>query len=141
MSLATQINTARHIARSAEQQIKTRTGLRITLLLCPSDTNRKKPEHMLRMVANTLNVDYEHFKTNSRKRDIVELRFIGALLLRRFYPNVTLKQIGSLFGGQDHTSVINAVSRAYKLLDTKDIIFTTKYNNALNTVNLWLKEQ
>ena len=141
MSLATQISTARHIARAAEQKIRTSTGLRITLLLFPSDTNRKKPEHMLRLVANSLNVGYEQFQAKTRKREIVELRFIGALLLRRFYPHVTLKQIGSLFGGQDHTSVINAISRAYNLLETNDIIFCTKYNNAINTVNLWLREQ
>ena len=141
MSLATQISTARHIARAAEQKIRTNTGLRITLLLSPSDSQRTKPEHMLRLVANTLNISYDHFREKTRKREVVELRFIGALLLRRFYPQVTLKQIGSFFGGQDHTSVINGISRAYKLLETNDIIFCTKYNNALNTVNLWLKEQ
>jgi len=141
MSLATQISTARHIARVAEQKIRTNTGLRITLMLFPNDLDRKKPEYMLRLVSNSLGIDHEQFKTKTRKREIVELRFIGALLLRRFYPGVTLKQIGGLFGGQDHTSVINGISRAYNLLETNDIIFCTKYNKALNTVNLWLKEQ
>ena len=141
MSLATQISTARHIARVAEQKIRANTGLRISLLLFPNDTARKRPEHMLRLVANALNIGYEHFTRKTRKRETVELRFIGALLLRRFYPDVTLKQIGALFGGQDHTSVINGISRAYNLLETNDIVFCTKYNKALNTVNLWLKEQ
>ena len=141
MSLATQISTARHIARVAEQKIMVNTGLRITLLLFPNDPGRRKPEHMLHLVANTLHLGYENFMAKTRKREIVEMRFIAALLLRRFYPQVTLKQIGSFFGGQDHTSVINGISRAYNLLETNDIIFCTKYNNALNTVNLWLKEQ
>lgn len=141
MSLATQISTVRYIGRVAEQKINTNAGMRISLMLFPRDAEREKPEHMLRLIANALSTDFEEFKAKTRRRDIVELRFIGALLLRRFYPQVTLKQIGRLFGGQDHTSVINGISRAYDLLETNDIIFCTKYNKALNTVNLWLKEQ
>lgn len=132
---------ARHITRAAEQQIATRTGMRVTLVLCPSDNARKGPEQMLRTLANALNVSMECFRAKVRQRNIVELRFLAALLLRRYYPNITLKQIALLFGGQDHTSVMNALIRANDLLDIKDLVFTRKHNLAVNTIDQWLKEQ
>jgi len=137
---ATQI-TARNIIRVAEQQIKTRTGMAVTLVLCPSENVRKAPEQMLRIIANSLNVSTQYFQLKGRQREIVELRFLSALLLRRYYPNITLKQIALLFGGQDHTSVMNALTRATELLEINDALFTRKYDAAINAVNSWLKEQ
>jgi len=135
-----EFKTARTIARAAEQQIRTKTGLCVTLMLYARENGRKSPEQMLHTIATGLNMAPEDYKLKSRKTDIVELRFIGAHLLRRFYPRLTLKQIGALYGGQDHTSVTNSITRANELLYTNDPIFNYKYNNALDIVTKWLKE-
>jgi len=141
MSIATaNIDTARHIARAAEQQIKVKTGMRFTIVLCPTDNAKKNPEQMLDRIASALGMNSDVFQTRRRSRQLVELRFLGALLLRRYFPNITLMQIGHLFGGQDHTSVMNALQRASELLETHDSSFTAKYDHAVKTVNLWMKE-
>jgi chromosomal replication initiation ATPase DnaA len=135
----TSISTARDIARSAERQITATTGMRMTLMLCPADETNKGPEHMMAIIAATMNMHMFHYQERGRRREIVELRFVAARLLRAYYPAITLKQVALLFGGQDHTSVINALAKAGNLLDTNDLIFTRKYSNALCAVDLWLK--
>ena len=122
-----QISAARHIARSAQQQIKMKTGMRVNMVLYSPEADAQTPEEMLRVIAKALGMSPDSYKLKNRERYIVELRFIAALLLRRNFPKMTLHQIGTLFGGQDHTSIIG------------DPRFVTKYNTALQSVNLWLK--
>lgn len=137
---STQVNNTCNIIRSAEETIKTETGMNVTLLICPNET-RKSPEQMLRIIAATLGMDYEDFKTRSRRRVIVDMRFIAALLLRKNYEELTLKDIGSYFGGQDHSSIIHALERAQYMLRMKEPIFLKKYITVLNTITQWLKEK
>ena len=95
---------------------------------------------MLQLIASVLGMAPEMFASKSRKTEIVDLRFIGAHILRRFYPRITLKQIGSYFGGKDHSSIINALTRADELLYVNDPIFSYKYIMAFNTVTKWVRE-
>jgi chromosomal replication initiation ATPase DnaA len=80
------------------------------------------------------------FTLKSRVRDVVELRFLGAYLLRQYYPGITLKQISILFGGQDHSSIINSIQRAVDMLQTKDEIFLYKYQTTQKAINEWLRK-
>jgi chromosomal replication initiation ATPase DnaA len=79
-------------------------------------------------------------QNETRVRNIVELRFIASIMLRRYFPALTLQQIGAYFGGQDHTSVINAISRAHNLIYVRDSGFIKKYNTAINSVTAWLRK-
>ena len=137
---ARQLTTARHIARSAERQIKNKTGMGVTLLVYHAGTPSKTPEQMLAIIASALGMSPDCYRMRTREKNIVELRFIGALFLRRNFPLVTLQQIAALFGGQDHSSVINGLSRAYGLIYSEDERFLKKYNAALQTVDVWLKQ-
>ncbi len=134
------IDTARNIARTAQRQIKNTTGMQVTLLLCPNEDSIKTPEHMLKVIALALNLSPKCYKMKTRARHIVELRFIGAMLLRMHFPRITLQQIATLFGGLDHTSVISGLARANNLIYTGDVRFLKKYNTALKTVNVWLRK-
>jgi chromosomal replication initiation ATPase DnaA len=134
------INTARNIARSAQRQIKDSTGMKVTLLLYPRDNTFKTPQQMLKIVAISLGMNPDCYKMKTRVRNIVELRFIAAMLLRMNFPEITLIQIASLFGGQDHSSVISGLTRGYNLIYTGDLRFMTKYNTAQKAVNVWLRK-
>jgi len=138
---AIQMNNARHIAREAKQRIRTSTGMNVDFMLCTYEDVQAQPEQMLRVIASSLNLNATCYRWKDRCRTIVELRFVGALLLRKYYPLITLQQIGLLFGGQDHTSVINSLQKANNLLDTHNAAFTAKYNVALNSVNTWLRKE
>ena len=136
-----QINEVRSITRSAVNQIKDKTGMEISLMLCPEYHSSRSPDQMLRIIAAALQMDVNAYKVKSRERNIVELRFIVAFFLRSYFPCITLQQITRLFGGQDHTSVMNGLSRTAMLLATGDQRFITKYETALNSVNKWLRKE
>src|ERR1039457_1594674 len=110
---AQMIKSARNIARSAQRQIKYQTGMRVNLMLYPTGDAFKTPEQMLKIIALALDMSYDCFRMKSRIREITELRFIGALFLRMNYPYITLHDIASLFGGQDHSSIISGLERAH----------------------------
>lgn len=133
-----QITDARHIARTAQQQIKDKTGMDVTMLLYPSQNTMKTPERMLHIIAAALNENPHNYKLRTRVRNVVELRFIAAMFLRSNFPTITLQQIASLFGGQDHTSIISGLARAYDLIYIGDERFVKKYKAALAAVNSWL---
>lgn len=136
-----QISQARHITRAAEQQIMSKTGMRVTLVLCPDYHTSKTPQQLLKVVAAALCMDTACYTTKSREKDFVDLRFIGASLLRCYFPGITLHEITFLFGGQDHTSIMNGLSRAAMLLDSGDERFTGKYDVALKAVNTWIRKE
>jgi len=139
MLYAPQAATARHIARSAQQQIKSKTGIKVDLVMLPPVQGIDTPSQMLGIIASALEMSPDCYALKSRHRNIVELRFIGAWFLRRHFQAITLHQIAALFGGQDHTSVLNGLARANDLLHTHDDRFMKKYNTALKSVNRWLR--
>jgi len=138
---AQQTRSVHNIARSAQRKIKNITGMNVSVILYPTDQALKTPEQMLKIVALALDMKYECFRKKSRIREITELRFIGALLLRMNFPCVTLNDIARLFGGQDHSSIINGLARAHSLIYTGDLRFVKKYNTAVKSVDIWLKRE
>jgi chromosomal replication initiation ATPase DnaA len=138
---AQQITTARHIARSAQRQIKEKTGMRVSMMLYSPELGSKTPEEMLHIIAVSLGMNPDSYRMKTKVRHIVELRFVAAILLRRNFPTMTLHQIATLFGGQDHSSIISGLARANDLIYTGDPRFLKKYNTALKAVDLWLKKE
>ena len=135
------VSTALSIARSAQRTIKRKTGMRVTLLIYPTEETVRTPEYMLHVIARALGMQPHCFRLKSRKKDIVELRFIGSMFLRMNFPSVTLHQIAWLFGGLDHSSVVSGLARANNLIFTNDQRFIDKYNKVLKSVNQWLRRE
>ncbi len=135
------INEARYIARTAQQKIRNKTGIKMSLMLCPMEHILKTPRQMLYKIAMGLNMSPDCYTMKTRARDVVELRFIGAHFLRMYFPEVTLQQIAALYGGQDHSSVISGLMRAHDLIYTGDTRFMEKYAVAAKTVEQWLKNE
>src|ERR1700744_1769293 len=96
---AQQMDTARNIARTAQRKIKNQTGMKMSIMLRPVSSIFETPEEMMEVIAHTLGIDPIYYKVKIRTRDIVEMRFIAALLLRIHFPRITLCQIALMFGG------------------------------------------
>jgi chromosomal replication initiation ATPase DnaA len=102
---------------------------------------RKTPERLLQIVALALDMAPSCYLMKTRTRNVAELRYIGALLLRSHFPKITLNEIATFFGGMDHSSIMSGMCRANKLICTGDDRFLKKYNKALNSVNIWLRKE
>jgi hypothetical protein len=68
------------------------------------------------------------------------MKFIGAYFLRRHFPEMSQKKIAQKFDITNHTSIINSLYRANALLDTKDPIFTPKFQKVEAHVNIFLSK-
>ncbi len=120
---------------SIKEQGKTNN---ISLVQYPTEQANVTPMRMLHVIALALDMNPECYRMKTRVRNIVEMRFIASIFMRQYFPALTLQQIAAYFGGQDHSSVINGISRAYELLHTRDTQFVAKYNTALKWVSNWL---
>jgi len=140
--------TAATITKSAAEQaaaagllVKEKTGMSIHVLQYPTELVNATPQRMLHVIALALDMSPDCFRWKTRVRHVVELRFIASLFLRQHFPALTLHQIAAYFGGQDHSSVINGLSRAYNLIYIQDAEFLKKYNTALKSVTTWLRKE
>ena len=68
-----------------------------------------------------------------RTRTNVDLKFICIHLIKRFRPNMTLKQIATYFQYKNHTSTLHAINMA-ETLSVTDKEFRADYIRALNKV-------
>jgi chromosomal replication initiation ATPase DnaA len=136
----TEMASLRQIARAAQREMRKATGREITFLLFSENRKEKTPEKMLQVLASALHAAHNCFSQKRRTRQLAELRFIATLLLRKHFPQITLQQIGAMFGGMDHTSIIYGYTRGTDLLATGDTSFTQKFKAAQCAVHSWLLE-
>lgn len=86
-----------------------------------SELNESK---IINVVSDYYNLTPSQLKGKSRNGQIAMARHIAMYLIRITIPNASLKKIGELFGGKDHTTVINAISKVEKELKTDQTVKT-----------------
>ena len=59
-------------------------------------------------------------KTKTRKRDVVQARQMAMFLLEKHRAG-SLKEIGRLFGGRDHSTVLHSKQAIQNMIDTDDM--------------------
>lgn len=73
-----------------------------------------------------------------RKREITLVRFIMIKLIMEIAPKVTLKDIGLMFGGRDHSTIIHARDTLMDLMDV-DKKLSAEYAEILDKVKSIVK--
>ena len=84
-----------------------------------SELNESK---IINVVSDYYNLTPSQLKGKNRNGQIAMARHIAMYLIRITIPNASLKKIGELFGGKDHTTVINAISKVEKELKTDQTV-------------------
>lgn len=87
--------------------------------LYPSKTNEISAENIIKSVANAFGVRITELKSKKRTRNIVMPRQIAMYLIRKLTP-LSLPEIGEVFGGMDHTSVLHGIRKVENLLKTSE---------------------
>ncbi|MBF2098764.1 MAG: chromosomal replication initiator protein DnaA [Gloeomargaritaceae cyanobacterium C42_A2020_066] len=80
------------------------------LLNSPVQTTKTTPELVMEIVATLFEVSQQELQRPSRRRQVSFPRQIAMYLVRQ-YTNLSLPQIGNLFGGKDHTTVLYACEK------------------------------
>jgi len=101
-------------------------GLKLTIgdkrkILKDRTTNRVRlsKEDVLDIISNESGVGVHEIVSRSRKKEIVNARFIFCSIMKDHY-NYSLVYIGELIGGRDHTSVIHAINQHRSRVKNED---------------------
>jgi len=133
-------NLSKKVAIEAQKKLRD-GGIHAEVIIIPYKLNdgdvKKEPKDMMEFLEEVLMMPKGSYLIHNRKPDIVALRQIGAVLLRKFYPAITVKQIGLLYGF-DHSTICWSLDTAQDRIDTKDSTFHPKYIRALKEVHAWL---
>jgi chromosomal replication initiator protein len=76
-----------------------------------------KTERIINAVELVYDVSYSLMNTKTRKREIVEARQVAMYYLKSL-TIMTLREVGELFGGRDHSTVIHARQTVEDLMTT-----------------------
>ncbi|MEM8585665.1 MAG: chromosomal replication initiator protein DnaA [Bacteroidota bacterium] len=82
------------------------------------------PENIQKAVANHYGLEVEKLQSATRVRQVVLARQISMFLVKE-YTESSLKSIGNLFGGRDHSTVLYSIRTIKNLMETDDEIKTT----------------
>jgi chromosomal replication initiator protein len=100
-------------------------GLKLTIgdkrKILKDRTNRVRlsKEDVLDIISNESGVGVNEIVSRSRKKEIVNARFIFCSIMKDHY-NYSLVYIGELIGGRDHTSVIHAINQHRSRVKNED---------------------
>lgn len=80
-----------------------------------------KPVDIIKTVSNQFHISTANLRGPSRTKNLVEARHLAMYLLHQEL-GITLEEIGRIFNGRDHTSVIHAVEKIrYQLEDNEQL--------------------
>ena len=100
-------------------------GLKLTIgdkrKILKDRTNRVRlsKEDVLDIISNESGVGVNEIVSRSRKKEIVNARFIFCSIMKDHY-DYSLVYIGKLIGGRDHTSVIHAINQHRSRVKNED---------------------
>ena len=84
------------------------------------------PEDILNSVSKRTGISVQQIKSPNRKREIVSARYLAIFIIKQKF-DLSLKAIGRLFGGRDHSTIIHSV-------DTFKDVFGTNANYRRQTL-------
>ncbi|MDE6998510.1 MAG: chromosomal replication initiator protein DnaA, partial [Oscillospiraceae bacterium] len=68
------------------------------------------PDNIIKEVCRYFRIEEDQIRGPSRSRDILNARQIAMYLIRRM-TNLSLDDTGKLFGGRDHSTTLNGVTK------------------------------
>lgn len=86
---------------------------------------KSDPNYIIDKVCQALELTIDELRSPIRKREYVEARFIAVGLAFKVNRKLTLKKMGSLLGGRDHSTIIYA-QRMYDDLSLTNFEFKEK---------------
>jgi len=90
--------------------------------------------HIIESVCRQYAITEYKLKSQCRARDLSDARAIAMFLIREHVPSITLKKMGEMFGGRDHTTVIYSINK-FNDLSESDSSFKSGYEAILFSLN------
>ncbi|MBD5151233.1 MAG: chromosomal replication initiator protein DnaA [Oscillibacter sp.] len=91
------------------------------------------PENIIKEVCRYFRVEESQIRGPSRSRDILNARQVAMFLIRSM-TNLSLDETGNLFGGRDHSTALNAVTKVETRMK-KDAAFAETVKAIITNIN------
>ncbi len=91
------------------------------------------PENIIKEVCRYFRVEEDQIRGPSRSRDILNARQIAMYLIRRM-TNLSLDETGKLFGGRDHSTTLNGVTKVENRMK-KDSAYAETVKAIITNIN------
>jgi len=98
-------------------------------------TDAEKVNAIIALTCNYFNVSKLDIESQSREREVVTPRQIAMYLIHS-HCEITLKKIGKMFGGRDHSTVIYAKNTVLDLSDTDKVYKKNVANINTQLINI-----
>lgn len=134
-----QMNVAHNLMRVCEETIFHQTGLKVRVQMLNASVEGRNPEQMIPVIERVLKMPVGATRTKKRDREHTELRNLCSMFIRSYWPKFPYPDIAALYN-TDHSTVMHGLKRAKGLLETRDLLFTNKYNIVKQAVESWLRE-
>jgi len=106
------------------------------------NNNPLEVETILEAVAKYYKVTTDQILGKSRRQELVRARFMASYFLREL-TTLSLKSVGAIMGGRDHTTILHAIEQISSLMDVypevvqeseqiREAISTAHYLRAIN---------
>lgn len=125
---------AESIIRTAECRLSKLYGCEVRVKITSVEKSEATPEGIIECVSEVCQTTVDAIKSKTRKREIVEARQIAMTLVNEKLKR-GLSEVGRLFGGRDHSTVIHARDTVEDLCAT-DKIFKNKFDRCLSLVEV-----
>ena len=79
--------------------------------------NQATINNIIDLVTDEFGVTLQQMKSGKRYREWVEARMVAMFFIKR-YCKSTLKSIGMMFGGRDHTTAIHSINTVKDLMES-----------------------
>ena len=108
--------------------------LKLTKLEKIEDLSRRPAEEILRKAALFFNLEVNDIRGKSRRTNLVFARVMITDVIKNYpYCEMSLNEIGDLFGGRDHSSIIH-YRRVMRDLMSYDQLFRQRYEMLHNHI-------
>ena len=127
----------------AQKEIKIKTG-RDVRIYCDAFTGKLEinvipPQELVKVMAEEMGLSKQDINSKDRVSYLINARAVIVMLLLKYYKIITLKKIGLLLGGKDHTTIIHTKRRAQQWMEANDAIFMEQYTRVDNRIKEYLK--
>lgn len=107
----------------AGRDLKDNNGSDEAIMNCIKDILKSEEliiteERIIEEVASYYNLEPKTLIEKGRKADIVAARNV-AIYIMQTVKNLTLSQLGEVFGGRDHSTIINSINNVKKAIETE----------------------
>ena len=91
-------------------------------------------KRIIEIVAKHTDVSVEDMKSPRRHSNLVTARHLAAALIRQWRPDLSYPQIGKLFGGRDHSTIIHGQKRIRERIRRNPDLATLAHDAEIDVV-------